>query len=76
MLNITSFYTNMEGSITVDEEPVATISANLNTGGSINISKMVTNPTLYTENIDAVLEDVKAFEQKVIKDFTAVKPAE
>lgn len=72
MLNITSYYSNVEGTIAVEDKVVATVSANLSTNGSININKMITDPEAYLTNIDAVLVDIKAFEEKVVSDFSTI----
>lgn len=72
MLNITSYYSNVEGTVAVEDKIVATISANLSTNGSININKMVTDPKSYLANIDTALADIKAFEEKVIADFSTI----
>lgn len=72
MLNITSYYSNVEGTIAIEDKVVATVSANLSIGGSINISKMITDPEGYLTNIDAVLADIKTFEKKVITDFSTL----
>lgn len=69
MLNINNFYSNIDGTISVDDKVVANISANLSTNGSINITKMIIDKNKYFANITTILADVKAFEEKVFADF-------
>ena len=70
MLNINNFYSNIDGTISIDDTIVANISANLSTNGNINFSKMVIDKDKYFANITAVLSDIKTFEEKVFADFT------
>lgn len=70
MLNINNFYSNIDGTISIDDTIVANISANLSTNGNINFSKMVIDKDKYFANITAVLADIKTFEEKVFADFT------
>lgn len=72
MLNITSYYSNVEGTVAIEDKIVATISANLSTDGNININKMITDPKGYLANIDTALTDIKTFEEKVITDFSTI----
>lgn len=76
MLNITNFYSNIEGTISVDDTIVANISANLSTGGNINISKMIVDKDKYSANMTAVLADAKTFEEKVFADFANVSTSD
>lgn len=69
MLNINNFYSNIDGTISVDDTIVANISANLSTSGNINITKMIIDKDKYFANITTILADVKAFEEKVFADF-------
>ena len=54
MLNITNFYSNIEGTISVDNTIV---------------SKMIVDKDKYSANMTAVLADAKTFEEKVFADF-------
>lgn len=69
MLNITSFYSNIEGTISVNENVIANISANMSTDGNVSFSKTVVDPTTYAANLETCIADTKEFEEKVIKDF-------
>jgi len=66
MLSITSFYSNIEGTISVEDEVVANISANMSTDGNVSISKTIVNKDKYQENIATCISDTKEFEEKVL----------
>ena len=59
MLNINNFYSNIDGTISIDDTIVANISANLSKNAHINFSKMVIDKDKYFANITAVLADIK-----------------
>ena len=66
MLSITSFYSNIEGTISVEDEVVANISANMSTDGNVSISKTIVNKDKYQKNIATCISDTKEFEEKVL----------
>lgn len=66
MLSITSFYSNIEGTISVDDTVVANISANISTDGNISISKTIVDKAKYQESIATCISDTKEFEEKVL----------
>lgn len=66
MLSITSFYSNIEGTISVNDTVVANISANISTDGNISISKTIVDKAKYQENIATCISDTKEFEEKVL----------
>lgn len=68
MLSITSFYSNIEGTISVNDTVVANISANISTDGNISISKTIVDKAKYQENIATCISDTKEFEEKVLSD--------
>lgn len=66
MLSITSFYSNIEGTISVEDEVIANISANMSTDGNVSISKTIVDKDKYQKNIETCISDTKEFEEKVL----------
>lgn len=66
MLSITSFYSNVEGTISINDDVIANISANMSTDGNISISKTIINKEKYQANLETCIADTKEFEEKVL----------
>lgn len=66
MLKINGRSTNINGSITIDEEQVAYISAN-NNENNANINIQIDNINLYQENAITVQTDIISFLNNVIE---------
>ncbi len=66
MLSITSFYSNIEGTISINDEVIANISANMSTDGNVSISKTIIDKDKYQTNLEICLADTKEFEEKVL----------
>lgn len=66
MLSITSFYSNIEGTISIDDDVIANISANMSTDGNISISKTIIDKDKYQANLESCIADTKEFEEKVL----------
>lgn len=66
MLSITSFYSNIEGTISINNDVIANISANMSTDGNVSISKTITDKDKYQANLETCIADTKEFEEKVL----------
>lgn len=66
MLSITSFYSNIEGTISINDDVIANISANMSTDGNVSISKIITDKDKYQANLETCIADTKEFEEKVL----------
>lgn len=66
MLSITSFYSNIEGTISINDDVIANISANMSTDGNVSISKTIINKEKYQTNLETCIADTKEFEEKVL----------
>lgn len=66
MLSITSFYSNIEGTISINDDVIANISANMSTDGNVSISKTITDKDKYQANFETCIADTKEFEEKVL----------
>lgn len=66
MLSITSFYSNIEGTISIDDDVIANISANMSTDGNVSISKTIIDKDKYQANLESCIADTKEFEKKVL----------
>lgn len=66
MLSITSFYSNIEGTISIDDDVIANISANMSTDGNVSISKTIIDKDKYQANLELCIADTKEFEEKVL----------
>jgi hypothetical protein len=66
MLSITSFYSNIEGTISIDDDVIANISANMSTDGNVSISKTIIDKDKYQANLESCIADTKEFEEKVL----------
>lgn len=66
MLSITSFYSNIEGTISINDDVIANISANMSTDGNVSISKTIIDKDKYQTNLEACIADTKEFEEKVL----------
>ena len=66
MLSITSFYSNIEGTISINDDVIANISANMSTDGNVSISKTITDKDKYQTNLETCIADTEEFEEKVL----------
>lgn len=66
MLSITSFYSNIEGTISINGDVIANISANMSTDGNVSISKTITDKDKYQTNLETCIADTKEFEEEVL----------
>lgn len=66
MLSITSFYSNIEGTISINDDVIANISANMSTDGNVSISKTIIDKDKYQANLESCIADTKEFEEKVL----------
>lgn len=72
MLSITSFYSNIEGTISINDDVIANISANMSTDGNVSISKTITDKDKYQANLETCIADTKEFEEKVLSGTAKV----
>ena len=70
MLSITSFYSNIEGTISINGDVIANISANMSTDGNVSISKTITDKDKYQTNLETCIADTKEFEENVLSKAT------
>ena len=66
MLSITSFYSNIERTISINGDVIANISANMSTDGNVSISKTITDKDKYQTNLETCIADTKEFEEEVL----------
>lgn len=70
MLSITSFYSNIEGTISINGDVIANISANMSTDGNVSISKTITDKDKYQTNLETCIADTKEFEENILSKAT------
>ena len=66
MLQITTNI-NINGTITIDNQPVVYLNADTNSGTGLgaNVNRSIVNQDLYAKNMDLIREDIAKFEKMV-----------